>query len=62
MDFIKGLLLSSNFDSILVVVDRLMKYVIFIECCRTDSAMELATLFLKHVFAKHGAPHDIVSD
>src|SRR6202045_4898439 len=62
MDFIEGLLLSSNYDSILVIVDRLMKYAIFIECCKTDSAIELATLFLKHVFAKHSAPHDIVSN
>src|SRR6202045_1829523 len=62
MDFIKGLPLSLDFDSILVIVDRLTKYVIFIECCKTDGAIELATLFLKHVFTKHGAPHDIVSD
>src|ERR1700731_4873965 len=62
MDFIEGLPLSLDFDSILVIVDRLTKYAIFIECCKTDGAIELATLFLKHVFAKHGAPHDIVSD
>src|ERR1700731_2832200 len=62
MDFIKGLPLSLDFDSILVIVDRLTKYAIFIECHKTDSAIELATLFLKHVFTKHGAPHNIVSD
>ena len=62
MDFIEGLPLSSNYDSILVVVDRLTKYAIFVECHKTDGVMELATLFLKHVFTKHGAPHDIVSD
>src|ERR1700731_5117388 len=62
MDFIEGLPLSLDFDSILVIVDRLTKYAIFIECRKTDGAIELATLFLKHVFAKHGAPHDIVSD
>ena len=62
MDFIEGLPLSSDYDSILVVVDRLTKYAIFVECHKTDGAMELATLFLKHVFTKHGAPHDIVSD
>ena len=62
MDFIEGLPLSLDFDSILVIVDRLTKYAIFIECCKTDSAIKLATLFLKHMFAKHGTPHDIVSD
>ena len=62
MDFIEGLPLSSDCDSILVIVDRLTKYVTFIECCKTDSAMELAMLFLKHVFAKHGTPHNIVSN
>src|SRR3984893_19526421 len=62
MHFIEGLPLSLDFDSILVIVDRLTKYVIFIECCKTDSAIELATLFLKHVFAKHGAPHNIFSN
>ena len=62
MDFIEGLPLSLDFNSILVIVDRLTKYAIFIECRKTDGAIELATLFLKHVFTKHGAPHDIVSD
>src|SRR3984893_429794 len=62
MDFIEGLPLSLDFNSILVIVDRLKKYVIFIECHKTDSAIELAMLFLKHVFAKHGTPHNIVSD
>src|SRR3984893_13870420 len=62
MDFIEGLLLSLDFDSILVIMDRLTKYAIFIECRKTDSAIELATLFLKHVFTKHGTPHNIVSN
>ena len=49
MDFIEGLPLSSDFNSMLVVVDRLTKYAIFIECHKTDRAMELAMLFLKHI-------------
>src|SRR3984893_5683568 len=62
MDFIEGLPLSLDFDSILVIVDRLTKYAIFIECHKTDGAIELAMLFLKHVFAKHSTPHNIVSN
>jgi RNase H-like domain found in reverse transcriptase/Reverse transcriptase (RNA-dependent DNA polymerase)/Integrase zinc binding domain/Integrase core domain/Chromo (CHRromatin Organisation MOdifier) domain len=62
MDHIEGLPESDGFDSILVVVDRLTKAAVFIECRATDDAMTLATLFLKHVFSKHGAPQDIISD
>ena len=62
MDFIEALPLLDEFDSILVVVDRLTKYAVFIKCRTTDSALQLAALFLKHVFAKHGALTDIVSD
>src|ERR1700731_1048723 len=32
------------------------------QCCKTDGAMQLAALCLKHIFAKHSTPHDIVSD
>jgi hypothetical protein len=62
MDFIEGLPPSNGFDTILVVVDRLTKMAMFIECYGTDDAPQFAKLFLKHVFAKHGAPADIVSD
>src|SRR5436190_14746987 len=62
MDFIEGLPPSQGFNSILVVVCRLTKYAIFIECNSSDDAFRLANLYLKHVFSKHGAPHDIVSD
>jgi hypothetical protein len=62
MDFIEGLPTSEGFDSILVIVDRLTKAALFIECNATDDAPTLARLYLKHVFAKHGVPHDIVSD
>lgn len=62
MDFIEALPLSHEFDSILIIVDRLTKYTVFIECCTTNSTLQLAALFLKHIFAKHGTPTDIVSD
>ena len=62
MDFIEGLPLSEGFDSILVVVCRLTKAALFIECNTTDNAPKLAQLYLKNVFSKHGVPHDIVSD
>jgi hypothetical protein len=62
MDFIEGLPSSEGFDTILVVADRLTKAAIFVECHATDDTPTLARLYLKHVFSKHGAPSDIVSD
>ena len=62
MDFIDQLPLSDNFDSILVVVDRFTKMALFIPT-RTDiTSSELATLFIQHIFSKHGLPADVVSD
>ncbi|MBW0560255.1 hypothetical protein O181_099970 [Austropuccinia psidii MF-1] len=62
MDFITQLPLSSNFDSILVVVDRFSKMAIFIPTYSTITALDLAQIFINHVFSKHGLPISIVSD
>ena len=62
MDFIEGLPEASGFDTILVVVDRLTKMALFIPTRKSVDTKELARLFIDRVFAKHGAPHDIVSD
>jgi len=62
MDFIEGLPLSENHDTILVIVCCLSKMVLFIPTCRDIDAEDLAMLFLVHVFSKHGTPSDIVSD
>ncbi|MBW0492000.1 hypothetical protein O181_031715 [Austropuccinia psidii MF-1] len=62
MDFITQLPLSNNFDSILVVVDRLSKIAIFIPAYGTITALELAQIFISHVFSKHGLPVSIFID
>ncbi|MBW0591209.1 hypothetical protein O181_130924 [Austropuccinia psidii MF-1] len=62
MDFITQLPLSSNFDSILVVVDRFSKMAIFIPTYSAITALDLAQIFISHVFSKHGLPISIVSD
>src|ERR1700719_404252 len=62
MDHIEALPLSATFNSILIVVCRLTKQVIFIPTNTTDTARELAQHFILHVFSKHGLPADIVSD
>ncbi|MBW0573470.1 hypothetical protein O181_113185, partial [Austropuccinia psidii MF-1] len=62
MDFITQLRLSNSFDSILVVVDRFSKMGIFIPTYGKITALELAQIFISHVFSKHGLPMSIVSD
>ncbi|MBW0576467.1 hypothetical protein O181_116182 [Austropuccinia psidii MF-1] len=62
MDFITQLPWSNNVDSILVVVDRFSKMAIFIPAYGTITALELAQIFISHVFSKHGLPVSIFSD
>ncbi|MBW0582185.1 hypothetical protein O181_121900 [Austropuccinia psidii MF-1] len=62
MDFITQLLPSNNFDSILAVVDRFSKMEIFILTYGTITVLDLAQIFISHVFSKHGLPVSIVSD
>jgi len=56
MDFIEKLPSSSRFDTILVIVDRLTKQAIFIPAHDTITFMDLAHLFVLHVFSKHSIP------
>ena len=62
MDFIKKLLLSFRFDTILVIVDWLTKQAIFISAHDTITSVDLARLFVLHVFSKHGVPSHVTSD
>ena len=62
MDHIEGLPLSSGYDTILVIVCCLTKMALFITTQATDTSEDLAKVYLHHVFSKHGAPSDIVSD
>ena len=62
MDFIEKLLLSSGFDTILVIVDWLTKQAIFISAHDTITSMDLAHLFILHVFSKHSIPSHVISD
>ncbi|MBW0570473.1 hypothetical protein O181_110188 [Austropuccinia psidii MF-1] len=62
MDFITKLPLSRNFDSILVVVDRFSKMAIFTPTYSAITPLDLAQLFISHVFSKNGLPISIVSD
>ncbi|MBW0541202.1 hypothetical protein O181_080917 [Austropuccinia psidii MF-1] len=62
MEFITQLPLSNNFESILVAVDRFSKMTIFIPTYGTISSLELAQIFISHVFYKHGLQVSILSD
>ncbi|MBW0557182.1 hypothetical protein O181_096897 [Austropuccinia psidii MF-1] len=62
IDFITQFHLSNNFDSILVAVDRFSKKAIFIPDYGTITALDLAQIFIGHVFSKNGLSVSIVSD
>jgi len=62
MDFIEKLPSSSGFNTILVIVDRLSKQAIFIPTHDTITSVELARLFVIHVFSKHGVLSHVTSD
>jgi len=62
MDFIEKLLLSSRFDTILVIVNQLTKQAIFIPTHDTIMSTDLACLFILYVFSKHGVPSHVTLD
>ena len=63
MDFITGLPRTrSGYDSIWVVVDRLMKVAHFIQVKTTYTSAKLAKIYMTRIVCLHGVPRTIVSD
>jgi len=68
LDFIVKLPLSKEpltgveYDSIMVVTDRLTKYGYFLPYKEGSTAKDLAYLFMRHVASAHGTPQEIISD
>ncbi|MBW0526677.1 hypothetical protein O181_066392 [Austropuccinia psidii MF-1] len=62
MNLITQLPLSNSFDSILVIVDRFSKMAVFIPTMSSITSLDLAHLFIKNIFSKHGLPSSINSD
>src|SRR6202453_345676 len=62
MDFIPELPLSDGFDNIFVIVDKLVKYAVFIPTTTTIGEKETAELFFHHIISKFGIPWQVISD
>lgn len=62
MDFIPELPTSEGYDNVLVVVDKLTKYAIFIPTTVTVTKEETAQLFFKHVISQFGIPRQVITD
>ena len=60
MDFIEGLPKSNGLEVIMVVVDRLSKYVHFMGLSHPYSAPKVAQIYLDQVYRLHGLPEGIM--
>ena len=61
MDFVIGLPKSLSYDAIFVVVDMLTKVAHLIPVRKDNTAKDIATIFMKHIFVYHGLPRRIIS-
>src|ERR1700683_3454072 len=62
IDFIPKLPLLDGFNNIFVIVDKLMKYAVFIPTTTTIGERETAELFFHHIILKFGIPWQVISD
>jgi hypothetical protein len=62
MDFITNLPSSKAFDSIFVVIDRLIKMAHFMPYNKMVMGEEIAKFFIDNIYKYHGLPDDIISD
>ena len=62
MDFIEGLPCSGGWNTILVVVDWLSKYVHFLGLKHSSTAVSVAGQFAKEIIRLHGLPYSIIFD
>lgn len=62
MDFIPELPTSEGYNNILVIVDKLTKYAIFMPTTVTVNKEDMARLFFKHVISQFGIPQQVITD
>ena len=60
MDFVPELPESEGFNNILVIVDKLTKYAIFIPTTVNITEKDTAELFFHHVISKFGIPRQVI--
>ena len=62
LDFVEGLPKSQGFEVILVMVDRLTKYVHFVPVSHPYTIAKIASLYMHHIFKLHGMLVSLVSN
>jgi hypothetical protein len=62
MDFVEGLPLSSNANTILVVVDKYSKFAHFVPLRHPFLAASVAKVFMDNIYKLHDLPKSIISD
>ena len=62
MDFIPELPECEGYNNVLVIVDKLMKYTIFIPTTTTLTEKGTAELFFQHVISQYGIPRQVITD
>jgi hypothetical protein len=62
MDFIVELPESDGYNSILVIVDKLTKYALFVPTTTKLTDIEAAKLFFHHIITHFGIPHQVITD
>ena len=62
MDFIPELPECEGYNNVLVIVDKLMKYTIFIPTTTTLTEKGTAALFFQHVISQYGIPRQVITD
>jgi hypothetical protein len=59
---LQDLITKIEYDFILVVIDKLIKYIYFIFYFKANIAEDLAYMFLKIMVANYNAPEEMISD
>lgn len=62
LDFIEGLPRSSNYNCIMVVMDKFSRYAHFVPLAHPFTAFHIAQAYIINVFKLHGLPQSLISD